>query len=1063
MRAPIAARLGVALVALAACARAPAAGVDARRPPSAAALRATGLHGAPDPTVHGARLVPASLDEAGVWGSEPGGGVRAIVAGLRIVSSPAGDVAAARDRLPANPSSVTELPERLGGGFLMALGPHLWSAQTWLGPAAPIFSMPSAITEVFVGLDRAYVRSAQGPLVALDPRTGASLDLGPLPASPRVASIAALDAWRALAVADLRGAVLTLDAGSSWRPVALPIEPLRASPLDEAFSVAGFDRARAPQWWSVLPDGQASWFASSPSPVRTVRPGTHPDAGAPLGARPLAAAVEDGWPLSDGTALVARDGALARVRVADGSLVEMQADAFSLKPARCHPLSLARAADPGAFGFVCGEPRGTTLVLRWDAQQSRLIELRRFDAPREVLASGSGCLAVRGRCAPQDGNGRKLTISARPDHQDWCLMGPDGDWSEMHLSGPGVDGARLVVLSSRRVALVRPPEGGDLSTARLTLTDGLTDGARATHLPLRDAAGPARDRARAPLGHLDGRLRGAPAGRARRLDRRGGVDPRRRDHARRRAPRGEYIRDAGAPVAAGRWAFGWTASRGGFETMDGGMSWTKEIGSARADRRAARGAPPALRADRLRDRGVVARRLGAGGRATSCPAAAAAPSRDPAGAGPRPGLRIARRCTSGRRRGPRPPAGPGLRRRAPAPADAQPCPWLRRRVELGRGLTAAAVRWSPGSGDLRPGSWASRSTRRTRSSEASDPDRSRGATHGARASGTGIPPAATGKCAGRGPGRARRATAPEERSSAVGVVAVGESRGRRARVREPDGRLSPSGRSSQATTPTTLSSSSAARASPPASLPARARSRSRPSRPTALPSRCGAPMAKCSPSSRERSGAMAAGISPRLRSPASPLRLSSGSSTAPWVASWAGSPGWRRSPPRQGDSCAGRARETRGGASSPLALARRRDRRRATGRFLGLDASTRSRGLSETPSRSRRPTCPTVQSRRARETTQDGSSRRAIRGRSTCASGQRGPLACKARWLDYGYRAPRRASTVLFATADSKAAHEDGAVATPRPGTPAEGARLVDATVLGERTRARLRCQMATR
>ena len=124
--------------------------------------------------------------------------------------------------------------------------------------------MPSAIAEVLVGLDRVYVRSAQGPLVAIDPRSGAALDLGPLPASPRVASIAALDAWRALAIADLRGALLTLDAGSSWRPVALPIEPARAAPLDEAFSVVGFDRARAPQWWSVLPDGQASWLASSP-------------------------------------------------------------------------------------------------------------------------------------------------------------------------------------------------------------------------------------------------------------------------------------------------------------------------------------------------------------------------------------------------------------------------------------------------------------------------------------------------------------------------------------------------------------------------------------------------------------------------------------------------------------------------------------------------------------------------------------------------------------------------------------------------------------------------------
>ncbi len=595
MRAPVAARLGLALLALAACARTPVGSVDARRAVAAtgAALRSQGLRGRGDPTVHGARLLPASLDEASVWGTAPGGGVREIVAGLRIVSSPGGDVVAASDRLPANPLIVIELPERLGGGFLLAIGAHLWAAPTWLGTATPIFTMPSAIGEVLVGLDRVYVRSPQGPLVAIDPRNGASLDLGPLPASPRVSSIAALDAWRALAVADLRGVLLTLDAGSSWRPVPLPIEPARAAALDEAFSVAGFDRSRAPQWWSVLPDGQASWLAAaSPAsrPVQGAASAARSAVDTPLGVRPLLAAVLDGWPLTDGTALVARDGALVRVRLDDGAVVETQRDAFPLKPARCHPLSLARPADPGAFGFVCGEPRGATLVLRWNSEQSRLVELRRFDSPREVLASGNGSLAVRGRCAPQDTNGtqaddlaRSLAppehprdlASGRRDQQEWCLMGPEGDWSEMHFSGPGVEDARLVVLSSRRAALVRPPVAGDLSSARLTLTDGISDGA--THLPLRVQPVPPEIarvlrwgiwmdgfEERRP-GVLGGWIDAAGSLLGVEITLDGELHP------------GEYIRDAGAPVASGRWAFGWTASRGGFETTDGGMTWTKEM------------------------------------------------------------------------------------------------------------------------------------------------------------------------------------------------------------------------------------------------------------------------------------------------------------------------------------------------------------------------------------------------------------------------------------------------------------------------------------------------------
>jgi hypothetical protein len=40
---------------------------------------------------------------------------------------------------------------------------------------------------------------------------------------------------------------------------------------------------------------------------------------------------------------------------------------------------------------------------------------------------------------------------------------------------------------------------------------------------------------------------------------------------------GEYLRDAGSPFVAGRWGLGWTASRIGYETTDGGMTWTKNV------------------------------------------------------------------------------------------------------------------------------------------------------------------------------------------------------------------------------------------------------------------------------------------------------------------------------------------------------------------------------------------------------------------------------------------------------------------------------------------------------
>src|SRR5580693_2881214 len=198
-RTAILAGLGLVFSVAAGCGKSVAVGAADRAATGSpfGSLREAGLGAPDDLTVHGARLVPATLDEAHTWGADPGGGVRAIVAGVRVVSSPIGDVLAATSRLPASPSSVVELPERLGGGFLMALGPHLWRTETWFGPAVPVFTLPSPIVEILVGLDRVYLRSAQGALCAIDPRTGQGLDIGPLPASPRIASIVALDAWRA--------------------------------------------------------------------------------------------------------------------------------------------------------------------------------------------------------------------------------------------------------------------------------------------------------------------------------------------------------------------------------------------------------------------------------------------------------------------------------------------------------------------------------------------------------------------------------------------------------------------------------------------------------------------------------------------------------------------------------------------------------------------------------------------------------------------------------------------------------------------------------------------------
>jgi hypothetical protein len=540
-----------------------------------------GLRASEDPTVHGARLFPQALEEAHGWGVEPGGGVRAIVAGVRLISMPGGSMLVASDRLPATPSAVLTMPERLGGGFLFTVGAHLWRADAWLAPATPLYTSSLPIAQVLVGLDRVYLRSPQGSLVALDPRTGVRIQAGPLPASPNIGRLAAPDAWRAVVIADLRGALLTVDAGSTWRPLALPVEPSEVVTMGDAVVVGGQDEGRQMQWWEVRSEGDVVKLSfppagTSPNRIATPTENASPSSTFPpeadrariiglrtFGPHPLVAAVEDGWPLTDGTALVARDGALARVKLSDGALVEIIGDAFPLKPARCHAMSLGSSPASGAVGFACGEPRGRTAVYRFDPVAARLVELRAFGSPRQVVSFGTGAVAVRGSCA-WDGVGEPTDRE-----ESWCAMRVGGTWTQTRLPS----GERLVILADGRAVHLRPPLVGDLSSLQLTIEDGAQRSERIVTLPPLHADVEQALRLGLWLDGFEERRPGTIGGW---VDAAGaviGIEISTNGDAR----VGEYIRDAGGPVPSGRWAFGCTASRRGFETTDGGMTWTKEV------------------------------------------------------------------------------------------------------------------------------------------------------------------------------------------------------------------------------------------------------------------------------------------------------------------------------------------------------------------------------------------------------------------------------------------------------------------------------------------------------
>jgi len=322
-----------------------------------------------DPTLRPARLVPVRAgDDDKSYGSEAGGGKRMLVSGVRVIRLAGGGVQSAVDPLPAPPSVTVEVPERLGGGFLFAMGQVIWRADKWLAPLKMLYAAALAPTSLFIGLDRAYVRLVNGAYGAFDARMGTPMDLGPWPGSPDVSRYVAADGWRAVAIADLRGAVATFDAGGKWQPLSLAIQPKDLRLVGDAIVVSGVDANNTQQAYAVQPNGQIAHLQDEEPRIRKAKAETPEDVQR-AAKNPLLAAVLDGWPLEGGTALVARDGALTRVRMSDGAVIDTAPDAFPLKPARCHPISLsppkapappAAAKSPAVPPAAPSAPRGVS-------------------------------------------------------------------------------------------------------------------------------------------------------------------------------------------------------------------------------------------------------------------------------------------------------------------------------------------------------------------------------------------------------------------------------------------------------------------------------------------------------------------------------------------------------------------------------------------------------------------------------------------------------------------------------------------------------------------------------
>lgn len=421
------------------------------------------------PSVVVARVTPSRLvPEVSVVSIAPPGGSgaseRMLVAGLRILVHDDGTVERADARFAPGQVYSVELPSRLGGGFLFyqadSQGTKLWRADGWTEPVRPLAQLATNAQEVLVGFDRVYLRTeATNRLLALDLDDGHIIGLGQLPTAGAYGALSFVDGWRAVVDTELRGPLVSFDAGSSWHPLPLAAWPEgvgveQGDPV--VFVPGGRYRIDVRGHVQLLVDPPAAGddAAAEPGPAPPDE-GGNDGARHPLGATPLRTAVQSGWPDTATTLVVAHRGSLVRLGLPNARVLATAQSAYPESDADCQGVRVG----PG-FGFVCGRQRGATVVYRFVAPLS-LQEHVRFAEPRFVSPSGNGWLAVRGSCAPLDRRAGEL--------RSYCIVAPDGERREIGVRGD-IGAERIVALADGRVAVLVPPRFG--AAGHLTLISG---------------------------------------------------------------------------------------------------------------------------------------------------------------------------------------------------------------------------------------------------------------------------------------------------------------------------------------------------------------------------------------------------------------------------------------------------------------------------------------------------------------------------------------------------------------------------------------------------------------
>ncbi len=473
---------GLAVVALAACSAPPPLPA---LPARAGAARASA---AVSPITARPKFGGWLLAPEGPAGSEvqlgPDGRRSFILRGMRWVDHPDGSIERAREVFQEEDVKAMQLPARLGGGYLFYVtsgsGTSIWRAESWTGDLHPLGRVDPPVSALTSGFDRLYLSSATShTLRSIDPWSGKALDLAPLPHAAAYGDMVFADAWQAVVLAGVRGALATFDAGETWFPLAAPdaIGELSLSPSGAVLvgtEEGQFELDSTGRLVQTSARGSDALFRDAERFMRYPReafpaapaPGAKP---APaLGRRPLRAAVVRGFPDTPNTAVVIERGRFGRVRLDDGAV--LSSEPFSGRtPCRGVALGLG-------FGFVCGDAHGPTDVYSY--RHGRLELDLTLPGPNSVRSSGNGALVLGAPCSlvRRDRAERALPAAAPLAGGErrvarYCVRQVSGELFDVRVRGD-VGSERITALRDGRVAVLIPPRAGAVGRLSIVSASG---------------------------------------------------------------------------------------------------------------------------------------------------------------------------------------------------------------------------------------------------------------------------------------------------------------------------------------------------------------------------------------------------------------------------------------------------------------------------------------------------------------------------------------------------------------------------------------------------------------